>query len=260
MRLLREAIPPLVALTALVACGEHSHEQIPVDVPVFASGAGLRATAPSDLGWTVTVTRARVHVRDLELTILGETHTASLLRGLGAFVIGTAHAHPGHYAGGEVTGELPGDLVFDIAPDATPAPLGTASALPGVYRGANLSFGRGIDGHTAVLEGVATRDGVTVTFTANVDAATGAQVVGLPFDAEIGAAGGTGAALNLLVTDPQLGGNLFDAQDFAVLDAADGATDGLAVLEPGSPGGNRLARQFVRHDFWYMTPIVETNR
>jgi len=257
--------PVAVALAAfcalapsLSACGEESHEQTPRDLPLFASGAGLSGTAPTDLGYTVELVRAQVSLRDLQLTILGETHTASSLRPLLSLFVGTAFAHPGHYAGGEVTGELAGSLEYDATPGADPAPLGTARALPGVYRGANLAFGRAVDGHTARIEGRAMRQGVTVTFTATLDVASDAQVVGLPFDADLtGDTAGFTAQLALLVTDPALGRSLFDGLDFAAADAADGATDGTLSIDPGSADASRLARQLVRHDFWYLTLETE---
>ena len=71
-------------------------------------------------------------------------------------------------------------------------------------------------------------------------------------DATLDADSGGHARLNLLVTDPYLGHNLFDGQDFAALDA-DG--DDLAVLAPGTPEGTRLARQFIRHDFWFLLNV-----
>ena len=153
-------------------------------------------------------------------------------------------------AGGEVIGELVGPFDARVTAEGpADVPLGEATLLPGQFRGANLSFARGADGHTAHLKGSATKAGQTIAFDATLDIAADAQTVGMPFDATLEADSGGHARLNLLVTDPYLGHNLFDGQDFAALDA-DG--DEQVTLAPEAPEGIRLARQFVRHDFWYL--------
>jgi hypothetical protein len=238
----------LASLVVLAACSDPSSEAAQFTLPITAGPQGLTGTAATDLGWQISLSEVELHLRDLQMTIQGETHTA--LRAPLSLFVSTAHAHPGHYAGGEVIGELAG--AFDATATAdSPAdvPIGEATLLPGQFRGANVSYARGADGHTAHLKGAATKDARTVNFEATLDIADDAQTVGMPFDATLDADSGGHARLNLLVTDPYLGHNLFDGQDFAALDA-DG--DDQALLAPGTPEGTRLARQFIRHDFWYL--------
>ena len=245
-------VPARLAFALFIAgCSDPSSEATRFTLPITAGPQGFTGTAATDLGWQISLSEVEIHLSDLQMTIQGETHTA--LRAPLSLFVSTAHAHPGHYAGGEVIGELVGPFDARVTAEGpADVPLGEATLLPGQFRGANLSFARGADGHTAHLKGAATQDGRRVAFEATLDIAQDAQTVGLPFDATLDADSGGHARLNLLVTDPYLGHNLFDGQDFAALDA-DG--DDLAVLAPGTPEGTRLARQFIRHDFWFLLNV-----
>jgi hypothetical protein len=66
----------------------------------------------------------------------------------GGLVDPRAWAHPGHYSGGDVTGELVGEFILDwIGGDGMA--LGTADLLAGDYNGFNFTFRRGGRGRRA---------------------------------------------------------------------------------------------------------------
>ena len=180
------------------------------------------------------------------------------------WLVARAWAHPGHSAGGEVTGELAGDLVFDwLAQDG--AALGTADVLVGAYEGMNFTFraatvadGLAADdpllGHTAQLAGVARKGESEVAFTAIVDIDAGAQLVGAPFEGTVDAGTTAPIELRFLPTDPITGTSLFDGLDFAALDALDTNTDGLAEISPGDVAHNILRRTLQSHVHYDATP------
>jgi hypothetical protein len=251
--------PALVFATlALGVCDPEGEEPAPVPLPVVADGSQI-APCTNDEGWTIALDALRAAVQSLEFTIEGETH-ASLIERISDLAVPSATAHPGHYAGGEVTGELPGDFVIDfVAGDG--AALGEASLLPGDYNGMNLYFraataadglaeGDPLIGHTAVISGTATRDAATVQFEAVIDIDEGTQMVGGPF--ELVVEEGTSATLGLaaFTIDPSENDTLFDGLDFGALDA-DG--DGLLAIAPGDEAHNVLSKTFVRHDHWGVT-------
>lgn len=226
----------------LLAACQHSQPAPEVQAPVVSDRP--RAPITTDLGWQIDLTRVRLSLGELQFTIAGEMH-ASLGARLLALVEGTAYAHPGHYAGGEVTGELPGDHVTAFDGE----PLGVARLIVGRYRGANFRFRRGLDGHTAELDGTATRTGRTITFHALVDIDDGAQLVGAPFDAEIGEPPPT-LVLRLLAQSPTSPNTLFDKLDFAALDTD---VDGHIEIRPGEDAHNLLRRSLQVHDHYEVT-------
>ncbi|MDW8282894.1 MAG: hypothetical protein RMK29_14360 [Myxococcales bacterium] len=243
-----------LSLAALVA-GCDSQEAVRIRLPVEAQGGGL-APAVTNRGWRVSIHVCRLALRDLQLTIHGEMH-AGLLQRAAEQLLPRAHAHPGHHAGGEVTGELPGRFVADFGRGGL---LGTATLLPGQYRGANFTFRRadaqdGLDatdpllGHSAYLEGVAEREGVRLQLRAQIDLAEGAQVVGVPFEAEITASTTATLRLQALQHDPVGGQSLLDGLDLAAYDP-DG--DGRVEIAPGGEAHNVLRRRIRMHEFYHM--------
>jgi hypothetical protein len=129
-----------------------------------------------------------VVVDNLEFTIEGETHAAWWPR-IYEWLVPSARAHPGHYAGGEVCGELAGHFIINLLA-ASAQELGTAVLLPGDYNGLNFTFGRANDadtstsqaliGHTAFFEGTASKAASQVSFSAIVDVDLASQMVGGP--------------------------------------------------------------------------------
>jgi hypothetical protein len=230
-----------------------------VNLPVFVDASGIAPTE-TNLGYTVELTEARLAVEDIVFTIAGEAH-ASLWRRVSDFLIPTAHAHPGHFQGGDVTGELRGRFLVDWMGRAG-AELGLGTLLVGKYKSANFTFtlattadglsaGDALLGHTAVLRGNATKGNVTTQFTFVIDSPDGRELVGAPFEFEVRESSQERIGFRLLNRDPLEGDALFDDIDFAALDS-DG--DGALVVDPASTipalidAYNTLRRTFQTHD------------
>jgi len=234
----------LLLFTLLSACG--GSEAVTVTLPVSTPASTL-PMATTDLGYDVTVWSLRVAVADLELTVEGETHQDARP---GAIF------HPGHSAGGEVTGELPGDhlLIFD----GTAHPIGDASLLVGDYHGANWTWRRadGDDGlaaddpllgHTFHLTGVAARDGVEHELDIAVDIEAATALIGAVFDDEITETSSGTLELEMLPTDPFEADTVFDGVDFAALPTTD---EGVIEIRPGDEAHNILRRPIQTHDHY----------
>src|SRR5687768_6196831 len=97
------------ALSLLAACSA-AQEARGVELRMVTDSVGLEAIS-TDLGYEVVLSSASVAVDDLQFTIAGEVHASQWRRVLAA-VIPSAHAHPGHFQGGEITGELPGHFML----------------------------------------------------------------------------------------------------------------------------------------------------
>lgn len=228
--------PLLLAVTSLGAC--EAREAPRVELEVVSDGSGVHPVT-TDLGWTVSLSEARVAIADLRFTTAGEVHdrqpkrTGELLLGL---MLGRAHAHPGHFQGGEVIGELPGDHILD--PFAIEPSLGVATLIVGDYSAVDFELRRAdeldgddpLAGHSMWLAGTATRDTVEIAFTAAIDSPIGRELVGAPFEVTISDGDERVLGLRLLIEDPYEGDSVFDGLDFAALDAADGAIDGVVAL------------------------------
>jgi len=249
----------LAALTLaalLPACGEGTEpDQVHLEVV-----AGDTSPAPfvTDQGYTVELTALRVAVADLELTTEGEAHAGALLR-LSDWLLPKAHAHPGHYAGGDVTGELVGRFVWG-GEQGHEQSWGQATLLPGTYTGFNLSFatateGDGVQqddpllGHTAWLSGVASRDGAATPFQAALDIDPGIRMVGGVFDLDVDVDTEATLVLEVLAVDPS-------SEEETLLDGVDFAAEGAAAdgeqltIGPGQAAHNVLRRRLQVHDHW----------
>ncbi len=235
-----------------IGCGA-SEEAPVVDLSVVASSGGVAAAA-SDLGYTITVTTMRAAVRNFEFTIEGETHQ-DIRCPQGALCAGPDLAHPGHLAGGTVTGELRGDFLVDWTQDGEA--LGVATLIVGDYHGANFTFRRaseedGLDaadpllGHTAHLAGTATKDAHDYPFEAVIDIDEDTPMIGMPFEYVLVEEEQPTLAVEALIVDPVEGDTLFDAIDFAALTDGEGAVS----IEPGQDAHNILKRQIQVHDHY----------
>jgi len=256
-RILRWAIW-LSVLPLLAAVCEPASEPDRVVLPVVADGRGISAFRNAE-GYDIDLSACRVAIRDLEFTIAGETH-AGLGERLRRLLVPVARAHPGHYAGGEVTGELPGRFLVDFFSGADRM-LGDGTLLEGDYHGLNFSFraadaadGIGADdpilGHTAHLAGIARRGTDTWAFDAVLDIEEGTKMVGGPFTLALRAGMSPTLVLRLLAVDPSTEADtLFDGIDFATLDA-DG--DGVVTIRPGDAAHNILRRRLQVHDHWWL--------
>lgn len=237
----------LLSGLALFAGCSGSEEAATVELPV-ATAAGALAAATTDLGYTVQLDRVRIAVSTIQFTIEGEAHAATPPPG--------TVLHPGHSAGGEVTGELPGDFVLVWDGSARPA-LGTGTLIVGDYRGANFTF-RGADardalptgdplvGHAVAMTGSVTRDGASHPFDVVLDVEPGAAIIGATFDDAITAASQETLALVFYPTDPSEGDTAFDGIDFFALPRTGAAIE----IRPGSDAHNILRRVVTTHDHY----------
>ena len=246
-----------LAACALAACSE-AKEAERVELPVVTDGAGL-GVVTSDLGYEVELSSASLAADGLKFTIAGEAHV-SLWQRLSDIVVPVARAHPGHFQGGEVTGELPGHFVLRFVPGEVHE-LGVATLLAGTYHAVNLGLsyassddvdaGDPLAGHTAVLSGTATKDGAQVEFQVVIDSPEGRELVGIPFEEEIASSTQQTLALRFNPLDPLEMDTLFDGVDFAALDAdADGRVelDPRAADEATAAAYNLIRRVFQTHD------------
>lgn len=241
-------------LASLGGCAFDSEGAERIPARILVDGDGVTAI-DTDLDYHVELTRCRVAIDTLELTTNGETH-ASLLRPLWDVIVPDAFAHPGHYAGGEVVGELPGRHVFDWRDDG--ALIGEATLLDTQYNGANFSFTRAkvedgvtpddpIVGHTFEIVGTATLGDETWDFSVLLDQDEGRRVVGLPLDIDLAGDEEVALGLELFTRDPIEGDTIFDGIDFALLDD-DG--DHVVVIAPDTDAYNLLRRSTQAHDYY----------
>lgn len=247
----------LTTMLAATACTP-SQESVHVLLDVQLDASGIMPTT-NDGDWVVELTTVRIAVTDLQFTILGEMHGASA--SLGGWLISRAWAHPGHYAGGDVTGELAGDFILDWT-GHDGMKLGTADMLTGDYNGMNFNFRAAVAadgleaadpllGHTAHLVGTARKGEQELAFTAVLDVAAGTQLVGAPFEDTVEAASVDPIEVQFLPTDPVEAKSLFDGLDFAALDP-DG--DGVVSIAPGDEAHNILRRTLQSHVHYNATP------
>lgn len=244
--------PPILITAAVFACTT-SQEAARVELSVEVDGSPLVDTV-NDLGYTVQLDTARLAIGGLEFTIRGEMHKATA--SLWGLLVPTAWAHPGHYAGGAVTGELPGTFVLDWLADDAVA-LGAAELIVGDYNGCNINLRRAdelpetdpLRGHTAYFAGTASKDGVSIAFTAALDVDEGVQVVGATFEEVVTADSPGPLRLQMVALDQVEGDTLFDGLDFEALDD-DG--DGNVAIVPGDPAHNIVRRALPSHAFYYI--------
>jgi hypothetical protein len=234
----------MIVTTGAVACAS-SEEAVRVELPVATSAAALEP-ATTDLGYEVSIERLELGVMDIQFTIEGEMHVAARP--------GTI-LHPGHSAGGEVTGELPGRYVLRWTGEVEPS-LGLATLLVGDYRGANFTFratddddGLAADdplrGHAIRITGTVTRDDATRTFDAVLDVERDTAMIGAVFASSVSEASSGTLAFSFLPIDPEEGDTAFDGIDFFAL-----APDGPIEIRPGSDAHNILRRKVTTHDHY----------
>lgn len=224
-----------LGLSGFAGCS--GEEAARVSVPVRVDARDLQPLE-TDRGYRVELSEARLVARDLRFAVAGEEHASS---GLLDWLVPKAYAHPGHYVGGDVTGELLGQFVTSWLPEAQ-APLGLATLLEGEYRSASFAFGRAtaslglattdpLVGHSAVLRGSATRSGIRRAFLAVLDISPEYAPVGMPFAAGVSAEAPLAIGFELLPREPLEQGTLFDGIDFARLPTD---ADGVVTLSPAS--------------------------
>jgi len=233
-----------IVTTVTMACTS-GEEAVRIELPVATSATALAPTT-TDLGYAVVVERMELAVTRIQFTIEGEMHVAS--------PPGTIF-HPGHSAGGEVTGELPGRFLLRWTGQAEPI-LGRATLLVGDYRGANFTLRATDDGdalaaddplrgHAIRITGTATRDGATRSFDAVLDVEPDTAVIGAVFASSLSEATSGTLAFSFLPTDPEEGDSAFDGIDFFAL-----APEDPIEIRPGSDAHNVLRRKVTTHDHY----------
>ena len=242
----------MMLLTAAGVCTPSGDEPVEVSLPIVSTPIDPPLVENLE-GWSVTLTSLTIAVRDLAFTIEGEAHARHQVD-LFDWLVPSAHAHPGHLAGGDVTGELVGDFLLDFF--AASLRLGEATLLGGHYHGMNFYFRRagnepGLDaadpiiGHTVHLTGQATRGTSTIVLEAVIDIDDATQMVGAPLDLDVDEETSATLALAFNLVDPVEGDTLFDGLDFGALDTD---SDGVVTIAPGDPAHNILMKTLVRHD------------
>jgi hypothetical protein len=245
----------LLSTAWLTGCAFDSEVAERTTARIVVDGAAVTAV-DTDLGYHVDLVHCRVAIDTLEFTTDGEMH-ASLLAPVWDLVVPNAFAHPGHYAGGEVVGELTGRHVFDWRDDASL--IGEATLLAAEYSGANFSFTRArvedgvmpddpIVGHTFEIVGTAALGDETWEFSALLDQDEGRRVVGLPLALDVDADEEIELGLELFTKDPFEEDTVFDGIDFALVDDDDG--DHVIVIEPDTDAYNHLRRSTQAHDYY----------
>lgn len=256
----QHSLTTISAIMLAVACSG-PEEPPTVELAVYADPSAID-TVTNDVGYEVELTEARMVMDGLQFAIAGEAHAVSLWQKVANFLVPSANAHPGHYQGGEVTGQMRGRYLVDWLPGKK-TKLGTATLIVGDYHSANFNFETAtttdddlesddeLVGHTALLRGTATKQGASVAFTILIDSPEGRQLVGAPFDTAVGQDANLRLGLELATKDPLEGNTLFDGLDFAALDTdADGQ---LVLQEAGADEAavdayNNFRRTFQTHD------------
>lgn len=235
---------------ALAGCTD-SEEAIRVELPVTTASAPF-APATTDLGYVVTLSEMQAAVSSIQFTIEGEMHQDLELPP------GTI-AHPGHSAGGEVTGELAGDHVLAWNGQLHD-PIGTGTLIAGDYQGANFRFRAAtaadavpaLTGHAIHLAGTIAKDGTTRPLDVLIDVEVDTAVVGALFDAIITEASTAPLSIAFHPTDPYEDDTPFDGIDFFSLPTT---ATGAIEIRPGSPEHNLIRRVITTHDHYGVTAL-----
>ncbi len=222
-----------VALLPLLACGtEQQRRTFPVEV------AATLPDAPNEHGWSVTLESAHASVGPVRFF----SGKAALVRTFDplSLLIGTAWAHPGHYAAGDTMGEVLQTRTIDLLASA-PIELGVADAVTGDYGSAQVELPAPTEatapdqllaGASIQLAGTATSSsGTSVKFRGTFTPA--APVAGIAFDRTIGTE--SGRVRVTLRVDQWL-----SRVDFGRLGAPDAR--GIATFEDGAQPMNALTR------------------
>lgn len=179
------------ALLCTLACGSDT-ARTRIDFAVEAGALAHDGPITTVGGWTVELSTAELSVAGLYFfegePLFARVDRRPMHQRLLGMVIGTAYAHPGHYVEGEALADLLQPVTLDLlAPDQR---LGQANGVSGAYNSVRvvLKPAAALDNHTARIAGTATKDGVTVRFTAslNLDKA----IEGVAFGADLEASGG----------------------------------------------------------------------
>lgn len=267
-RLIQTSPAVLGIVLGLSACSA-PQEAVRVERSVVLDAGDIKALT-NDLGYEVELTEARMMVRDLTFAIAGEAHQEALLHKTYQWLVPNAYAHPGHYQGGDITGELTGRFLLDWLPGQTaPRELGRASLLVGTYKSANFVFERASEqdlsdkddellGHTMIFRGTASKGKEQFTFLALIDSPEDRKLVGLPFEGEVTADSDDVIHFMFDPHDRLADDTMFDGLDFKALDED---SDGVVQLLPKAESDaledayNLFRRSLQTHDYYFMTAM-----
>jgi len=250
----------LFLVCAVPAC-DSAQEAPRTRVPVLVDHQPL-ASVTTDLGYTVKLSAVRLVISGLTFTVAGEVHTVrSWHQELLDLIVPSAHAHPGHYQGGEVAGELTGRFVIAWPAAAGAVTLGDADIVVATYDAANFMVGIAeatdfaatdpLVAHTAELVGTAARDGRQLSFVVRVDAPGARELVGVPFEAIIATADNNPIVFHFRPEDPLEGDTALDGVDFFALDPDATGTITIAPDQPATEDAyNVVRRALLTHDHY----------
>ncbi len=181
------AVAVLTVGTAPLGCNDDESSgttgrRVALEVRIAASAESKQFTNAK--GWTVTLTKAVISTGAMYLYD-GDTLFASRRPHRERSLVQRAFAHPGHYVPGNAKGEMLSASSADLLGGAT---LGAGEGVSGFVRSATFSFGTPPTGPLAaelganviVLEGNATKDGVSRPFHAEVTPDEVKDTKGLP--------------------------------------------------------------------------------
>lgn len=189
-------------------------------------------------GTSFELTNVEVTMGDLEFTTGGEAHTA-MLPSLWDIVVPSAHAHPGHFSGGEVLGELPGIFTTNLLLGGQ---LGEAQLLEGEYQGLNFAFGPSEQNTSMRIAGIARWEGNEREFSIDWVSTPDVQVIGIPFEANVAADDET-QQIHISIKLTNDGQTILDDLEFVV-------DERPLALGPDDEGSNRIKRKMLTHDFY----------
>ncbi|XXF78760.1 hypothetical protein P2318_03095 [Myxococcaceae bacterium GXIMD 01537] len=145
----------------------------------LAPGETLPGHFTTDTGWRVELTLARLLLGPIYLfenpSPVAGGQARRWPRVLGELLLPSAHAHETFFSGGRVLGEWDREVVFDALAGArvlgrVPGIAGSARSFSLLLQPASAGVeARELDGHTVLLEGVASREGRAVAFRAGLD-------------------------------------------------------------------------------------------
>jgi len=233
-----------------------------VHLPIESDPENLEPVTSSE-GYEITLTEARMVLSNFQFTTAGELHAKSPFQEGWSLLVPSARAHPGHYQGGEAVGQLDGRFVVDLLQRV---PLGDGEFIASKYEAANFTFDLvteedlskkdALVGHTALVRGTATKDDLTIQFTALLDAPENRQLVGAPFPFEITKETDSTVGFQFLLVDPFEGDTFFDGVDFESIDEDE---DGQVEIDSSAPEGPAqdayviLRRTLMTHDHYEFT-------
>lgn len=156
-----------LAAGALVGCSAPSTGGGRVTLTNLAGSDLSRSPAHDNaFGWRVEITAGKLALAHLYY-VTGPAATLAQR----TLALPAAHAHPGHYAAGDVLGELGEQVTLDLL--ASPVTLAATPGVTGYARSAVVTFGELAreNGAAVLVKGLATRGGEARRFSARVERA-----------------------------------------------------------------------------------------